>query len=95
MHLYTAAANQIGTIDARDLAMRIAGWHDSMVNHLRAVRTGVVRCDDECPHEQARVLWPAAVDVFGDHALRFTFLQSHGSPAPEAVLPVRRRASVR
>jgi hypothetical protein len=49
-----------------------------MVAHerrLRAGRTGD-RCDDECPHAEARALWREAVDAFGARAHELTFLRS-------------------
>ena len=79
MHLYKAAADVVGTPDARDLSMELASWHDAMVNHLRAVRFRNAACDEDCPHEQARTLWTAAVGVFGDVASRFAFLRTYGA----------------
>lgn len=79
MHFYKAAADLIGTADAHELAARIAAWHDAMVHHARAIRVRGAECDDDCPHAQAGALWAAALEVFGDHAWRFTFLQSHGA----------------
>lgn len=78
MHLYKAAADSIGTAEARELASRLESWHDAMVNHVRAIRVRGAECDDDCPHEVARALWAEALAVCGDYALRFTFLQSHG-----------------
>ena len=87
MHLYKAAADLIGTPDARELAAELASWHDAMVNHLRAVRIRNAACDEDCPHERARTLWTAAVGVFGNLASRFAFLQAYGGPADRLALP--------
>jgi hypothetical protein len=81
VHLYKSAADLVGTPDARELAAELASWHDAMVNHLRAVRLRNAACDEDCAHERARVLWTAAVGVFGDVATRFAFLQTYGGPA--------------
>lgn len=78
MHLYQSVADLVGTLDARDLARQLASWHDEMVNHVRAVRLRGLHCEDDCPHERARMLWATALDVFGEHASRLTFLHAHG-----------------
>ena len=50
-----------------------------MVAHQRpADTTRVARCDDDCPHAEARLLWIEAVEVFGVHTEQFGFLRRHG-----------------
>ena len=39
------------------------------------------RCPEGCPHEEARGLWSAALDVFGDRAAALRFLQRSGAHA--------------
>jgi hypothetical protein len=82
MHLYRHIGNQIGTIEARDLAEQLVAWHDAMVRHLRVA--GVRRadaCDEDCPHEDASALWSAAQEVFGERAAGLVFLSAHGRAA--------------
>ena len=69
---------QVGTAEARDLAIELQTWHDSMVMHARgAGRRGA--CPEGCPHEQAQILWAMALDVFGALAGTLSFLRTHGS----------------
>jgi len=78
MHLYTSIASRIGSPEARALAARVAAWHDAMVAHQRRRADRLGECGDECPHEEARLLWTEAVTVFGDGAPNCEFLRSHG-----------------
>lgn len=79
---------QIATPAARDLAAQIAAWHDGMVMHLRAVKRGAV-CTEDCPHEEARVLWPMAVEAFGADADALSFLETHGARAEGRTMDAR------
>ena len=90
MTLYLRLADQIGTLAARELAAQLVAWHDAMVKHVRVVgaqRTG--QCGEQCPHGDARVLWGAARETFGDLAAGLVFLQRHGQrgQAPRYVDP--------
>ena len=68
MNMYRIVGDRIGTRESRELAQRLVQWHDAMVKHLRVMKPHGKRCGDGCPHEKARTLWSAALDVFGDHA---------------------------
>jgi hypothetical protein len=63
------------------LTARLSAWHDAMVAHERRLRTGTTsdRCDDECPHAEARALWSEAVSTFGPPANRLAFLRSRAN----------------
>ena len=77
MNSYRMLGEQAGTPAARDLAVELQAWHDAMVMHARgAGRRG--ECTEDCPHEQARILWAMALDVFGPLAGTLTFLRTHG-----------------
>lgn len=89
MNVYRRLGDQIGTIEARELAQQLVDWHDAMVKHARVVgprRT--TRCDEECPHDEAATLWMAARAAFGHRARELAFLRAHGhrSRAPIRVL---------
>jgi hypothetical protein len=91
MNLYLRLADHVGTLAARDLAAQLVAWHDAMVKHARVVGTQrEVRCGEECPHADARVLWAAALETFGELAAGLTFLQRHGQrgQTPGHVIPV-------
>jgi len=93
MSLYRSIANAVGTGEARDLAHRLAVWHDAMVIHRR--RAGDVvgpSCDADCPHEEAESLWREALETYGERAHEFAFLRSYGTAAERQV---DRLASVR
>ena len=78
MNVYTIVSSSTGTNEALALSARLSAWHDAMVAHerrLRAGRTGD-RCDEECPHAEARDLWSEAVAAFGARAEELTFLRS-------------------
>jgi predicted outer membrane protein len=51
-----------------------------MVAHERRLRAGPTNdaCDDECPHDEAGVLWAEAASTFGAEAAELAFLRSHG-----------------
>ena len=49
---------------------------------LRAGRGGEV-CDEDCPHVEARALWPEALQAFGPRAHELTFLRSRATAAPK------------
>jgi hypothetical protein len=76
--MYLALGNALATLEARDLAKRLVLWHDAMVKHLRTASRRGAGCKDDCPHEQARLLWAEAVEVFGDEAQKMAFLRTHG-----------------
>ena len=82
MKFYTFLASRIGSPEAQALSARLSAWHDAMVAHERrlAGRSNADACDDNCPHEDARLLWTEAREVFGDIAPECEFLQSHGQP---------------
>ncbi len=75
---YKTLACQVGTHEARELADRLAGWHDAMVNHERRLRADApsAACTSPCPHEEAPGLWEEARLVFGSSAGSMAFLQS-------------------
>ena len=79
MNIYRVIGNSIGTSEAVDLGERLTEWHDAMVTHERKRRLVGADCDDRCPHAEARDLWLAAVDVFGDRALELPYLVKHGA----------------
>jgi hypothetical protein len=78
MNMYIVVGDRVGTPESRELAQQLVHWHDAMVKHVRLITHHGRRCLDGCPHEEARTLWSAALDVFGDHAGALTFLQHHG-----------------
>jgi len=79
MTLYRSAATAVGTHEARDLAQRLAVWHDAMVMHRRRVGDEAgPSCDVDCPHEQAESLWLEALEVYGETAREFGFLRTFG-----------------
>jgi hypothetical protein len=78
MNLYTSIASRIGSPEAQALGARVAAWHDAMVAHERRRDSRVGDCYEECPHEEAQLLWTEAVIVFGDNAPACEFLRFHG-----------------
>ena len=82
MNVYRVLGDRVGTLEARALAQQLVEWHDSMVKHLRVVNHHGTGCAEGCPHEEARGLWSAAMDVFGDCAGELRFLRTHGGPRP-------------
>ena len=82
MHLYLHLGDQVGTLEARELAQQLAAWHDAMVKHVRvAGPRRLPTCHDECPHREAGVLWAAAEQTFGERAQELIFLRTHGQRA--------------
>jgi hypothetical protein len=80
MNPYALLGRRIASREAEDLSARLSAWHDAMVAHERKLRTGEA-CDDECPHVEARALWNAAVEAFGNEADELVFLRSRaGEP---------------
>jgi hypothetical protein len=80
MTVYRSLANAVATREALELAPRLAAWHDAMVVHQR--RAGTVRgarCDGDCPHTDAEVLWSEAVDAYGERAHELRYLRGHVS----------------
>lgn len=78
MNVYRRLGYTNGTPEALHLAQRLAAWHDAMVTHER--RAGS-RCDDECPHVDARVLWREALERFGTPAHELRFLARRAADA--------------
>jgi hypothetical protein len=96
MSLYRSIATAVGTREARDLAHRLAAWHDAMVMHRR--RAGDVpgsSCHADCPHEEAESLWREAVETYGERAHELAFLRAFGMAAgrPDSSLAQRRVCS--
>jgi len=76
MHFYRTLACRVGTHRARELADRLAGWHDAMVNHERQLRIDGAGCTSPCPHDEARELWEEARLMFGSSAASLEFLRA-------------------
>lgn len=88
MNFYRQVANRVGSPEAVDMIDEMSEWHDRMVAHLRAPKgSGLSRCDDECPHADARRLWQATRNVFGEAAGEFEFLKRHGATGTPAAPP--------
>ena len=87
MNLYTMVGSGIGSVEAAALTTRLAAWHDAMVAHERKLRGGQSeeRCDEECPHGEARSLWNEAVAAFGDRAEDLTFLRARAKTLLSAI----------
>jgi hypothetical protein len=82
MNIYRMIGSSVGTPEAQELADRLSSWHDSMVAHERnAARPA---CEDECPHDEAGVLWAEALATFGTRASELRFLQSRGRAGAHA-----------
>ena len=79
MNIYRVIGDRVGTLEARGLAQQLVEWHDGMVKHLRVLGHRRAECAEGCPHDEARGLWAAAMDVFGPHAGDLSFLKTHGS----------------
>lgn len=95
MNIYRHLGDQAGTSEARELAEQLVAWHDAMVKHVRVLEArDDGRCAEDCPHEDARSLWPAAQVAFGGRARELVFLRSHGQSRRLATRPqVRDRAA--
>lgn len=89
MNSYLMLGERIGTPEARDLAVQLRTWHDTMVTHIRALKRPGVVCGEECPHAEARILWAMALDVMGPHAESLEFLRAHGAQAPRRTIDAR------
>jgi hypothetical protein len=78
MNPYLVLGSSIGTTEAASLCARLEKWHDAMVAHERRLASGAGtdRCDDECAHAEARVLWREVGGVFGPRSSELTFLRS-------------------
>jgi hypothetical protein len=78
MNPYAMLSSGFDTREAAELGGRLSTWHDAMVAHERRLRAGGTNdaCDDECPHAEARMLWPEAVAAFGPRAEELTFLRT-------------------
>ena len=78
MSPHTILSSGLGSHEATALSARLSAWHDAMVAHERRLRAGATSdaCDDECPHAEARALWPEAVSAFGARAHELAFLRS-------------------
>ena len=82
MNVYKSIGYAVGTPEALALAARLSSWHDAMVAHQRPTdTTRLTRCDDDCPHAEARSLWQEAVDVLGDGVEQMGFLRRYGAAA--------------
>lgn len=81
---YAILSSSLDNHTATDLGDRLAAWHDAMVAHERRLRSGGTRdaCDDDCPHAEARLLWPEVLAALGARAHALVFLRSHGAAAP-------------
>ena len=79
----------VDTTEAASLRARLIAWHDAMVAHERRLRTVTTtdRCDDECPHVDARALWAEVSAILGPRAGELSFLRSR------ALTPHLRRTS--
>jgi hypothetical protein len=85
VNLYTSIASRIASPEAAALSERLSAWHDAMVAHERRLASGrgFDACNDDCPHEDAEILWEDAVRVFGENAAECEFLRSRaGAAAP-------------
>ena len=81
MNLYVVLTSTMGTGDALALGARLSAWHDAMVAHERALRTGTrtTACDDECPHADASVLWNETLETLGERAHELAFLRARAA----------------
>jgi hypothetical protein len=82
MNMYRVLGDRIGTLEARALAQQLVEWHDAMVKHLREIAQRSSKCSEGCPHEEARRLWSAAMQVFGTCANDLRFLRTYGGSRP-------------
>jgi hypothetical protein len=85
MKLYTMIGLRLASPEATTLSERLAAWHDAMVAHERQLRAGqaAIDCHDDCPHEEARVLWPQALATFAERAHDLSFLKSRATSSVE------------
>jgi hypothetical protein len=89
MNPYAILGSGVGTEEAASLCARLNAWHDAMVAHERRLRAGSMahRCDEDCPHVEARTLWAEALATFGERANDLTFLRSRAIGASELIAP--------
>ena len=85
MKLYTLIGAQVGSPEAAALSDRLVAWHDAMVAHERRLRAGAssTDCHEDCPHGEARVLWPEVVATFNERASDLSFLRSRATNSVE------------
>jgi hypothetical protein len=83
MNPYVTLGSSSGTTNGRRLAARLTEWHDAMVEHERHLqsRRAHARCNDDCPHDEAKWLWSEALDVFGPRAHELQYLRDKGQSA--------------
>jgi hypothetical protein len=83
MNPYAVLGSGVRTAEAASLRARLSAWHDEMVAHERRLRTGRTsdRCDEECPHAEARTLWAEALASFGTRVNELAFLRSRAIAA--------------
>jgi hypothetical protein len=97
MNPYAILGSGVGTEEAASLCARLNTWHDAMVAHERRLRAGRTahRCDEDCPHVEARTLWAEALATFGKRANDLAFLRSRATMRPEpSALSSRQSQSV-
>lgn len=82
MNMYRVFGDRVGTLEARALAQQLVEWHDAMVKHLRVTAQRSSKCPEGCPHEEARGLWSAAMQIFGNYANDLRFLRTYGGARP-------------
>lgn len=82
LDVYRVLANRVGGADAEELAQELSRWHDAMVLHER-LATSCADDDDDCPHTEARELWRAARQLFGDEADNLVFLRTAAGTAAQ------------
>jgi hypothetical protein len=97
MNPYAILGSGVGTAEAASLRARLSAWHDAMVSHERRLGTGRTsdRCDEECPHVEARTLWAEALATFGTRANELAFLRSRAIAASghaELIAPTATRS---
>jgi hypothetical protein len=97
MNPYAVLGSDVRTAEAASLRARLSGWHDEMVAHERRLRTGRTsdRCDEKCPHAEARTLWAEALATFGTRANELAFLRSQATAASahaERIAPTATRS---
>jgi hypothetical protein len=80
MNPYAIVDVNVGATGPGPLRARLMAWHDAMVAHERRLRSGSMdRCDDECPHVEAKWLWAEALEALGPRARELTFLRSRAT----------------
>jgi hypothetical protein len=91
MNPYAIADLASGAAEPASLRARLEAWHDAMVTHERRLRSDPAAdlCDDECPHNEATMLWREAAALLGPRASELTFLRSRALGA--GTLPNRER----